>query len=321
MSLKRPFLPLRATFRTAAIVLSLLAMTALPGLAQSGAQQSASSQSVTPKLQLFSTSALPAQDDATPTELPSLAAHFGPNANAAPQYGGGYGGPRRPYGRPTYKDQWTNSDGSSKFAFEAGVGPVTAAGTTGHYSRTGVGVSVGVGRNFSRAFGVLLQYDYAHMGVVQSAANNFLCGNPQSCNGSGLNVSGATHLWSLTVNPVINFSDSHSQWGMYVVGGGGFYRKMTVFNLSDNFGDTLNCNGSSSGCRYSNNALGASGGLGFFYKITADSNAKIFAEARYVWVDNQPSVNNTKANSFGNGSFYQANQRTGYFPVTMGLRF
>jgi len=316
MSLKlQPFLHLRS----AAIVLSLAAMTALPVCAQQKAQSVA-----TPDPALFSSSTAGMQDDAT--ELPSLAAHFGPNANASPQYGGGYGGPgpRRPYGRPTYKDRYTNTDGSSKIAFEAGVGPATAAGPTGHYSRTGVNVSLGVGRNFSRAFGVLAQYDYAHMGVVNSAASAF---NTSFCNANFTNpgvciantqTSGATHLWSLTVNPVINFSDSHSSWGMYVVGGAGFYRKMTVFNITnENTGGTFSCGSSGNGCRFSNNALGASGGLGFTYKISQDSNAKVFAEARYTWVDNQPSASNTTAN----GGFPQTNQRTGYFPVTVGLRF
>jgi hypothetical protein len=295
-----------STFRSAAIVLSLAAMAALPACAQQAQTVTTS----TP--QLFSSSAASVPDDVN--ELPSLAAHFGPNADASPQYGGGYGGPRRPYGRPTYKDRWTNQDGSSKFAFEAGVGPVTAAGITGHTNRTGVGVSVGVGRNFSRAFGVLLQYDYAHMGVVNSVTNNFF---------GGPGGSGATHLWSLTLNPVITFANPHSQWGMYVVGGAGFYRKMTVFQFTDpNFGGD-DCSGVP-GCHYSNNALGVNGGLGFTYKITADSNAKVFAEARYTWVDNQASVNNSAASCSVSPvglCFPQNNQRTGYFPVTIGLRF
>jgi hypothetical protein len=324
MSLKlQPFRHLRS----AAIVLSLAALTALPACAQQK-EQSAPSKNTVQDPQLFSSSATPdavtsLQDDAG-TALPSLAAHFGPNAAAAPQYGGGYGGPgpRRPYGRPTYKDRYTNSDGSSKIAFEAGVGPVTAAGSTGHYSRTGVGFSVGAGRNFSRAFGVLAQYDYAHMGLTNSAANNFICGSA-SCSTSFYGGTGATHLWSLTLNPVINFSDSHSSWGAYVVGGAGFYRKVTVFNINDSFGNTYTCGVSSQSCHFSNNALGANGGLGFFYKISQDSNAKVFAEARYVWVDNQSSPNNVAvAGGFHNHSgFPQTNQRTGYFPVTVGLRF
>ncbi len=315
MSLKRPFSPLRTT----AIVLSLAAMTALPGLAQEKAQQQQPAQSQAGASYRNCNSSQPSassvqNDDAVTTELPSLSAHFGPNADAAPQYGGGYGGPgpRRPYGRPTYKDRWTNPDGSTKFAFEAGVGPDTAAGATGHYSRTGVGFSVGVGRNYSRAFGVLLQYNYDHMGVVNSAANNFLCGNPQNCNSFGYSISGATHLWSLTLNPVITFANSHSQWGSYVVAGAGFYRKMTVFTVTDNvFGGQYSCGGN--GLCFSNNAIGVNGGFGITYKITPDSNAKIFAEARYVWVDNQPSVNNSPAND---GETVRSRRRTsarGYF--------
>ena len=102
----------------------------------------------------------------------------------------------------------------------------------------------------------------------------------------------------------------------YIVGGGGFYRKMTVFTVTDVFGNTYNC-GVGNGCHFSNNAFGGNGGLGFIYKLTDDGNAKVFAEARYVWVDNQASVNNTTAN----GGFPQTNQRTGYFPVSIGIRF
>jgi hypothetical protein len=102
---------------------------------------------------------------------------------------------------------------------------------------------------------------------------------------------------------------------MYVVGGAGFYRKMTVFHFTDpSFGGD-DCSGVPQ-CHYSNNALGVNGGLGFTYKVAEGSNAKVFAEARYVWVDNQASVNNTAATGFP-----QTNQRTGYFPVTLGLRF
>jgi hypothetical protein len=313
-------LPL-SPLRFAAIALSLAAAAALPAYAQQeqpAATQPGLSQTAVQNLQLFSSSSASdsgtgVQDDAVVNERANLGDghHFGPNAAADPQYGGGYGGPprRRPYGRPTYKDRWTNSDGSSKFAFEAGVGPSIPAGSTGHYQKTGVDVSVGAGRNFNRVLGVLLQYDYAHMGVANSILDDF-------SNAAQTQVNGATHLWSLTLNPVITFSNSHSHYGSYLVFGGGFYRKMTVFSLqgSDEFGDEFS-EGCGRNCHVSNNAGGLNGGLGFFYKISTDSNAKIFAEARYTWVDNQPSSTSSST------TFPPTNYRTGYFPVALGVRF
>jgi len=305
-----------------AAVLSLAAVAALPAVAQEQVQSQpqpqpqpqpvASSQTAMQNLELFSSSAA-SQDDAVASERENLGTtmQFGPNPNADPQYGGGYGGPprRRPYGRPTYKDRWTNSDGSSKVAFEAGAGPTSPAGAWGHYRKTGYDISVGAGRNFNRAFGVLFQYDYAHMGVVNSILNAY-------SQQAGTQVNGSTHLWSLTLNPVINFSDPHSHYGAYLVAGGGFYRKMTVYTEQeeDEFGDIDNVSCGTT-CHVSNNAGGLNGGLGFFYKFTPEGNAKFFAEARYTWVDNQPTAASNASIAPEN------NHRTGYFPVAMGIRF
>jgi len=308
--------------RAAALVFSLAAVATLPVCAQEQAVASqpvtATSQNATENLELFSTSAVPAQDDAvavTNERFNLSGDHIGPNADANPQYGGGYGGPprRRPYGRPTYKDRYTNPDGSSKFAFEVGAGFATPAGSTGHYQKTSWNFSAGAGRNFNRAFGVLLQYDYANLGVANSITDAI-------SNAVGADVNGNTHLWSITIDPVINFSDSHSHYGAYITGGGGFYRKVTTFTEPDSgtcfdpYYGYYAC--SQTLAHWSNNAGGLNAGLGFFYKLSTEGNAKLFAEARYTWVDNQSSPHNTAANGYP-----PANYRTGYFPVTFGLRF
>jgi len=311
MFLKASFQPLSRL----AAVLSLAAVAALPAVAQEQVQAqpqpAASSQTAMQNLELFSSSTSP-QDDAVAAERENLGTslQFGPNPNADPQYGGGYGGPprRRPYGRPTYRDRWTNADGSSKFAFEAGVGPTSPAGSWGHYRKTGYDVSLGAGRNFNRAFGVLFQYDYSRVGVVNSIINAY-------DNEYGL-TGGSTHIWSLTLNPIINFSDPHSHYGAYIVAGGGFYRKMTVYTFpeqEDIYGNVYStiC----TECRVSNNAGGLNGGLGFFYKFSPEGNAKLFAEARYTWIDNQPTAASNASIAPEN------NHRTGYFPVAMGIRF
>jgi hypothetical protein len=315
MSLKQSLQPL-SRFRAAAVVLSLMAGVAvIPACAQQA--QTATLPAITSgfsiqNLQLFSSSAAGTQDDAT---LGAGTAQIGPNADANPQYGGGYGGPprRRPYGRPTYRDRYTNADGSSKIAWEAGAGFAHPAGSTQHYQKTGYNLSFGAGENFNRAFGVLLQYDFADMGVANYITNAL-------SNTVGTTVTGNTHLWSITLNPIINFSDPHSHFGAYITGGGGFYRKLTTFT-EPNSGVCYDYYYGYYACaqnlaHWSNNAGGLNGGLGFTYKPSAYSNLKIFSEARYTWVDNQASPNNTSSNGYP-----PANYRTGYFPVTFGVRF
>jgi hypothetical protein len=300
-------LPSFVTLRSAAVVLALAVTATLPGMGQQAAvSPKTATATAKPDMALFSSSLAGVQDDETRYTLSLGDKAIGPNPGAA-QYGGGYGGPprRRPYGRPTYRDKYTNADGSSKFAWEAGVGPTSPAGAWGHYRKTGYDFSFGAGRAFNRAFAVLAQYDYSHVGVVNSILNAYSYQ-------AGTQVNGSTHIWSLTLNPVITFSDPHSNYGAYIVGGGGFYRKMTVYNESDQFGNTYSCG---VGCRVSNNAGGLNGGLGFFYKFTPDSNFKVFAEARYVWVDNQPTAASQATIAPEN------NHRTGYFPVAIGVRF
>jgi len=307
--------------RAAAIALSLMAgVAAIPAVAQEAqtAAPAAPSYLASPNLQLFSSSsATSSQDDAVAGERFNLGSSLiGPNADANPQYGGGYGGPprRRPYGRPTYRDRYTNADGSSKIAFEAGAGFSRPAGSTSNYQKTGWNFSVGAGRNFNRAFGVLVQYDFVDLGVSNSILDSL-------SNSAGVSIDGHSHVWSLTVDPVINFSDSHSRYGAYITGGGGFYRKLTSFseNSCDPYYEVyygVCLQDSSTLAHWSNNAGGVNAGVGFTYKISAYSNLKLFAEARYAWVDNQPSSNNTVATGYP-----PANYRTGYFPVNFGIRF
>lgn len=233
--------------------------------------------------------------------------------------------PGRKYGRPTYHDGMHNSDGSNKLAFEIGGGLDVPAGSTAKYQSLSYKFSVGAGRNFSKTFGVLLQGDYDHFGITngQLAAQLALYNSLLPVNQQLSSLNGSVHVWSVTVNPIINYYTSDTL-GAYLIGGGGFYRKVTQFTSPQS---GLFCDPYSGFCyqitsdavvdHYSNNAGGANAGLGFTYKFSRFSSQKFFAEARYVWVDNQPSSNNTKSNN----GYLPANYRTGYFPVTVGLRW
>jgi hypothetical protein len=133
-------------------------------------------------------------------------------------------------------------------------------------------------------------------------------------------LDGNAHIWSITLNPKYNFYQSDA-FGAYVIGGGGFYRKLTNFTLPttgifcDFFGFCYTFTQNQTFDHYSNNAGGVNGGIGFTYRFSRWASEKLYAEARYVWVDNQQSTNSI------NGLYPENNKRTGYFPVTFGIRW
>jgi len=236
--------------------------------------------------------------------------------------------PRRTYGRRTnYSDRWHNPDGSNKYTFAAGVGFTSPTGATGKELGTSWKFQVGGGYNFTKKFAVLLQYDYDKLGLTGGnldrqfnrysdlglVDNN---GNPISLAG----LDGNAHMWSLTLNPMYTYYQGDA-FGAYVIGGGGFYRKVTNFTLPqtgvycDFFGFCYQFTQNQTFDHYSNNAGGVNGGIGFTYRLSRFASQKLFAEARYVWVDNQPSTNSV-------ASYYpENNKRTGYFPITVGIRW
>lgn len=216
------------------------------------------------------------------------------------QGGGGYG----------YKSHdWLSVN---HLAFEAGGGFSKPTGNTKAYQNLGWSLKVGGGYNLNKRFTVMMDYDYASFGVPSSILNQV---NPQG--------GGGTHLWSLTLNPIFNYKTS-GRFGGYVVGGGGFYRKLV--NFTQPFNDNCAYFDPFYGCipgtvnqtvaHFSNNAGGLNLGTGFTYKLSDTGNWKLFAEARYVWVDNQPS-----ANSMSSTGYAPSNFRTQYIPITFGVRF
>ncbi|HEY0308409.1 MAG TPA: hypothetical protein VGB94_09630 [Acidobacteriaceae bacterium] len=321
-------LQLLSRFRAAAIALSLAAgIAAIPAVAQQAqttAAPAASSYLASPNLQLFSSSsATSSQNEAVAGESASLSAsHIGPNADANAQ--GGYGGApprRRPYGRPTYRDRYTNADGSSKLAWEAGAGFTVPTQESGQYLKPSYKFTFGAGRAFSKNFAILAEYNYDHFGIPDAQLNSQL--SLYNTLGAQLTqLNGNAHTWSLTLEPVLSFYSS-GKAGAYVIGGGGFYRKITNFT-TPTIGTYCDYE-----CypvaqdqtidHYSNNAGGLNIGAGLTYKVSNYSNLKLFAEARYVWVDNSPSSTNTAgAPNYG---YPAANFETKYIPVTFGVRF
>jgi hypothetical protein len=240
--------------------------------------------------------------------------------------------PRRRYGRPNYSDSHTNPDGSSKYNFFVGGGFTLPAGGSHNYLAPSYNIQVGAGRNFNKTFGVNVQFDYANFGFQTATLNNQLAiynalgavdqnGNPLS------QLGGNSHIWSFTVDPIMNYYTSDT-WGAYVTGGGGFYHKTANFTVPaigtecNFFGECFQFQANQSIDKYTSNAFGVNAGLGLTYKASRFSSIRFYVEGRYVYTFNSP-----RAFSFGdiNGNgfnvFPQNSAKTGFIPITFGIRF
>jgi hypothetical protein len=112
---------------------------------------------------------------------------------------------------------------------------------------------------------------------------------------------GHAHIWSLTLNPVIDLFPERAD-SIYITGGGGFYRKVTSFTESGRYQNYVVGH-------FSSNQAGASFGVGITHKMRWETNMRVFAEARYLFL-NTPPV--TATNGLGT---------TELIPVTIGVRW
>lgn len=289
---------------------------------------------------LSSSSSSSSLDDATGASgvanqnLASLEKNF-----AVPDMHEQYG--RRRYGATRYRGSNTNADGSEKWEGYAGAGFGTPITNNSNYLTTGWGFQVGGGRNFNRHFGVNLEFDYDHFGLNSTTLNNqaiyYFCapGTPvSSCSGaSAYGLDGNTHIWNFSIQPVYQVYSGQGL-GAYLTGGVGFYHKVANFTLpqEEEYCDPfygcgeIEVNGTID--HYTSNAPGFDGGVGLTYKFSRFANERLFAEVRYVYVDNsyRPGISATNYDSttnpyLGNNYFPQNSQTTTYIPIKFGLRF
>ena len=250
----------------------------------------------------------------------------------APQYGGGYGGGR--YHR------YTDNSRLSHFAFEAGGGFTAPIGndvnggfttifavpgsTTQNYGTDSWGGNflVGAGWNFSKRFALLGEYQYDTNKIPGRTLSEFyaLTDPVEGFSTSGiLNIGGSVHTQSITAEPVFYYfnSDKHNYAG-YIIGGGGYYHKSVNFTApveEESLYGVFVTNQTFTS--YSDNALGFNLGTGVSFKpFGSDSRAKIFAEARYVFV-NTPSE--STADLSNSNVLHTGTEEL--IPVTVGIRF
>jgi hypothetical protein len=289
---------------------------------------------------LYSSSA----DQNAPDTEASLNPAGGVNFANYMQYGGGQ---RRRYGAPRYRGNNTNADGSPKWTGYAGVGLAQPVGNTWKYDTPSWAFQVGFGRQFSRHFAVPIEFAWDNFGLTKATLDNqfnlynnqitYICNqDPAGCAANGLttfsSLDGNAHVWSFSLQPTYTIYSGEGL-GAYVLGGVGFFHKVTNFTTPeaeeycDYYGFCGEYEANAVVDHYTSNAPGVDAGIGFTYKFSKFSNERLYAEARYVVIFNsqRTGVNiNTPVNAttVNIADEYAPNSnRTTYFPIKFGIRF
>jgi hypothetical protein len=264
----------------------------------------------------------------------ALAAEDSPDSLGSAASAGLQPPPRRRYGQPSYAGSNTNPDGSPKWTGLGGFGLALPVGITHKYETPSWGFQAGFGRDWSKTFGVIFQFDYDHFGLQgstlanQQYVENIYFENYFGETITGESLDGNNHVWSFTLNPTFTLP-TEGTWGAYAVVGGGFYHKVTNFTLPSEecdpiYGECYTVNSNID--HYTSNAGGVNGGLGVTWKFSKFSNQRLYVEARYVVVFNQYRAGYTAANinndTTNDTNIYPANSnRTAYIPIKFGIRF
>ncbi len=211
--------------------------------------------------------------------------------------GGGYGGGGK-------KGLFHN------LAFEVGGGANAPAGDKS-YITWGGQFTVGGGFNLNKHLAALIEYQFIDDKI------------PGKIIAEAGAQGGHAHIWSFTVDPVVDLAPKSSN-DVYITGGGGFYRKVTSFTDVE---PTEFCEFYYCGIGYtpqvvghfSSNQGGFNIGGGYQHRMGGaygDSNTALFAEVRYVDVLT-PAVT-TEPNGLGTTSVAAG---TKVIPISVGVRW
>jgi hypothetical protein len=193
------------------------------------------------------------------------------------------------------------------FAFEVGggfngpIGNDTSSSSGGPFITWGGNFTVGGGLHFNKYLSMLAEYQF----IGDKLPGSFIA----EVGTQG----GNAHIWSFTLAPVVDLFPKRTN-SIYVTGGGGFYRKVTNFTnpedveYCDYYCEIYSQN--ETVYHFSSNQGGMNLGFGITHRLGGvDGKAKLFAEARYLFLDT-PGINSTT----GTGT-------TELIPVTFGVRW
>jgi opacity protein-like surface antigen len=185
--------------------------------------------------------------------------------------------------------------------FHVGGGFTEPVGNTDGRLKVGFNALGGVGFNFTPNFGVVAEFGFNGASLT-----------PRALNDAGGIPDGSVRIYSVTLNPKVRFNLSQ-RFGVYAVGGGGFYRRtvefteptVSVITAFDPFYGvffpavvpTNAVLGS-----FTQNKAGVNVGGGLEVGLGQDAKTKVFAETRYHYL-------------------YTTPVRTMILPVTFGVRW
>ncbi|MGH9604320.1 MAG: hypothetical protein ACRD3N_01350 [Terracidiphilus sp.] len=273
------------------VAIAQSAPTAAPSNAQSFSQSSITSAG--PSWSDSNSSAGQVAELAAPRSMPALPSAPAPSASAAGGAGSGGG---------------LMHSLAKNFAFEVGGGvnaPESSSVTWGG------NFTIGGGANFSKNLALLLEYQF-----IDDKLPGALIAETGASGGHA-------HIWSLTLDPVLDLFPKASN-DIYATGGGGFYRKVTSFTdiEPEEFCSYFYCGVGyvpQTVGHFSSNQGGYSIGGGYIHRmggIYGTSKMKLFAEVRYLDVLS-PALT-TQPNGLGSAT---VGADTKLVPVTFGIRW
>ena len=224
---------------------------------------------------------------------------------AAPTPAGGGGQAHGSYGY--HDDSWI-----SHFTFVGGGGANGPVSNSSNDITWGWNFTAGGGYRFNQYVSALIEYQFIH---------DKLPGRLISETGAD---GGYAHIWSFTVDPVVDLFPKHFN-SVYITGGGGFYRKVTNFT-DPQLAEYCYYYYCSVGVEnvvvghFSSNQGGWSIGGGYSHRLggrfNPDEKTRLFAEARYLNVLTPASA--IAPNGLGVAA---VSESTKLVPVTLGVRF
>ncbi len=247
---------------------------------------------------------------------PTLLAQSSSSADYAAQASGAFTLPADLQYRTQYQNQYPSGGGYHQYkagdssfshiAVEAGVGFSAPLGSTTNTNKTGYNFLVGGGYNFNKHLGAMIEYRFEDLGVSDSVLNQIAAAATAAGEDISNGLTGNTHVWSFTFDPVYNIRGK-GHWGGYATGGGGFYRKLTSFNTpvfegyyyDYYYGGYVPSYGNATISHYSSNQGGFNVGGGVTWKPNPDQHGGLFADVRYEWLDSSGNATQILPVTFG----------------------
>jgi opacity protein-like surface antigen len=188
----------------------------------------------------------------------------------------------------------------NRFTFNIGGGFTQPVRNSEGRVDKGFNVAAGAGVNLTPHLGIIGEFGFNNLDLTRTAL--LAAGVP----------AGSTRIYSVTANPILRFNP-RGRFDAYLTGGGGFYRRTVEFTeptvatvtVFDPFWGAFfpaavpadRVLGS-----FTQNKGGWNIGGGVSFRVSGDSNTKIFAEAKYHHILTDPVA-------------------TTILPVTFGLRW